>query len=458
MAGFQERLKSSLQLQLSFALAAGVLLIAVLAGGFSFMAAYGEANELQDDTLREVSALLAGQGGLAPSAVDGANPHKDSHVVAQIVGDPRGALPFPAELPEGLSTRELKGESYRVLVHTLGDGRRIAVAQETDLRDDAAHASAVRTVLPMLLLMVLLLIIVAGVVRKLVGPIAAAAQELDQRGRHAFPQLQHAHDLRPMDEHALPAELRPFIAALNRMLGRLAAAVAAQRRFVADAAHELRTPMAAIALQAERLSKAAMSPEAAQRLTTLREGIARGTALLDQMLSLARAQAQSPEDQRHTPLRPVLLRVVEDLLPQAGAAGIDLGLTGEGDPQLLLRQADLYMLVKNLVDNAIRFSPPGSRVDIDVKVADEHVVLRVSDEGPGIPANEQQQVFAPFYRGAGQDTPGTGLGLAIVAAIVAQAGGNCALSNGAPGRATGLCVEVSIPFQPADGVPRTANL
>ena len=267
MAGFQERLKSSLQLQLSLALAAGVLLIAALAGGFSFMAAYGEANELQDDTLREVSALLAGQ--------------------------------------------------------------------------------------------------------------------------------------------------------------------------------------------AERLSKAGMSPEAADRLVTLREGIARGTALLDQMLSLARAQAQSHEAAPCTRLRPVLLRVVEDLLPQAGAAGIDLGLTGEseGDPQLPLRQADLYMLVKNLVDNAIRFSPRGSRVDIGVAAAADHAVLLVSDEGPGIPVEEQQQVFAAFYRGAGQDTPGTGLGLAIVAAIAARAGGSCTLSNGAPGRQSGLCVQVRLPLHPAGREP-----
>jgi two-component system OmpR family sensor kinase len=421
-------LTSSLRLRLSAVLATVILVTAVLAGTFSFMAAFDEAIELQDDTLREVAALVVRQGGAAAGARADAHAshNRDARVLVEML-DPHAAsapLPLPANMPEGFSTRTVGHAGWRILVRTLDDGRRVAIAQETDLRDDAAQDSALRTVLPLAILMVVLLVAVAVLVRQLVGPITAAARELDGRD---------AHDLAPLDAGAVPDEVRPFVVALNRMLERLAAALAAQRRFVADAAHELRTPMTAIALQAERLAHTPMPDEAAARLATLRQGIERGKALLDQLLSLARVQSRPLADEREAPVRPVLLRVLEDVLPLAESKDVDLGLAGPDDLTAALGEADLYKLARNLVDNAIRYGPRGGRVDVAVRAEDSHVVIDVMDEGPGIPAAERTHVFAPFHRGAGADQEGTGLGLAIVAAIAAKAGGSVTLHERQPG-------------------------
>jgi two-component system OmpR family sensor kinase len=442
MDGFQERLKSSLRLQLSCALASAILLMALLAGAASFYLAFEEANELQDDTLREVAAILVRQGGAQglamPFASEGRN--KDARVLVQpLDGTGRaapGALALPRAVPDGLSTQEVGGTQFRVLVSAMADGRRFAVAQETDVRDDAATDSAWRTMLPLLALIAVLLLIVAALVRKLVAPVANAALELDQRDQH---------DLRPVSEQALPVEVKPFVVALNRMLARLGAAMDGQRRFVADAAHELRSPMAAIALQAERLASAPMSPEAAERLQALRQGIERGKTLLDQLLSLARVQARLPRAPDSADVHPVLIRVLEDLLPLAELKSLDVGLSGVLDAQVLMSEAELHMLVRNLVDNAIRYSPPHGQIDVDVQLDANGVHISVIDAGPGIPPEEHEHVFAPFHRLGDQERQGTGLGLAIVAAIVQKYGGAVSLRNRHGDGVTGLIVELQLP-------------
>ena len=445
MDGFQEQLKGSLRLQLSFALASAILLVALLAGAASFALAFKEANEMQDDTLHAVAAILVRQGGAdalaRPFSSEGRN--KDARVLVQALDGPGrtapGGLALPRSVPDGLSTQETGGEEYRVLVRATADGRRIAVAQETDVRDDAAAASAWRTMLPLLVLMAVLLLIVAALVRKLVAPVANAALELDQRDQH---------DLRPVSEQALPLEVKPFVVALNRMLGRLDAAMDTQRRFVADAAHELRSPMAAIALQAERLAQAPMSPEAVERLQVLRQGIERGKTLLDQLLSLARVQARQPHAPESADVRKVLIRVLEDLLPLAEVKSLDVGLSGMLDARVLLSEAELHMLARNLVDNAIRHSPAHGQVDVDVQVAASAVHIAVIDAGPGIPPEEHERVFAPFHRYGDQhrqERQGTGLGLAIVAAIVQKCGGAVSLRNRCGDGVTGLIVELQLP-------------
>ena len=442
MDGFQERLKGSLRLQLSFALALAILVVALLAGAASFALAFEEANELQDDTLREVAAILVRQGGAqalaAPFTSEGRN--KEARVLVQPLDGPAAEAPWvlalPRSVPTGLSTQQVGGEEFRVLVSVMADGRRVAVAQDTDIRDDAASDSAWRTMLPLLVLIVVLLLIVAALVRKLVAPVANAAVELDQRDQH---------DLRPVSEQALPVEVKPFVVALNRMLARMGAAMETQRRFVADAAHELRSPMAAIALQAERLANAPMSAEAAERLHALRQGIERGKTLLDQLLSLARVQARLPHAPESADVRKVLIRVLEDLVPLAELKSLDVGLSGTLDTQVLVSEAELHMLVRNLVDNAIRYSPSQGQIDVDVQVLSSTVQISVIDAGPGIPPEEHEHVFAPFHRQGDQAQQGTGLGLAIVAAIVQKSGGTVSLRNRIGAGVTGLIVELQLP-------------
>jgi two-component system OmpR family sensor kinase len=443
MDGVQARLRASLRWQLSLVLAAVMFVAAIAAGTFSFLTAWRSANDLQDDTLREIAALAlrlpAGTSLARPAGVP-ASRNRDARVLVATLGgsDEAGAssLAFPAHIPDGFSTRDVGGTGYRVLVQTVADGRRIAVAQETDLRDDAAQDSAVRTVLPLVILAVVLLVTVTVLVRKVIAPITAAAHALDARDQH---------DLSPLDDQAVPAEVRPFVVALNRLLGRLAATLAVERRFIADAAHELRTPLTAIALQAERLAEAPMPDEARARLAVLRQGIVRGTALLDQLLSLARARLQPSPERHGTPVRAALRRVIEDMLTMAEARNVDIGIVEEADVRVLLSEADLYMLIKNLVDNAIRYGRVGGRVDLAVRAETKHAVIEVADEGPGIADDELESVFAPFYRGAGQEQPGTGIGLAIVASIVDKCGGKVALHRRGGEPPGGMRARVTLP-------------
>lgn len=445
MAGVKARLKTSMQLRLSLALSGAITLMALIAGGFAFFTAFEEAHEWQDDLLRQVAGLVDQQSNIS---FPGNRPHsdrkgdpEDSRVIVQrldgqdAMGLPSAApLRLPDNLADGFHSLTLDGEEHRVLIYRMVNGQRIAVAQETELRDEAARASAIRTVLPLIVLMPILLVVVGDLIRKMFAPIHAAASELDVRSEN---------NLSALDKARVPFEVQPFIEALNKMLSRLEIAISEQQRFVADAAHELRTPLTAISLQAETLAAAPMSEEASGRLDVLRQGIRRSRALMEQLLSLARAQSGADETSAATPLRKLLCRILEDLLPLAEARAIDLGIVGESDLIVCAPEDDLYTLLKNLIDNAIRYSPDGARVDVLWRQVGEAAQITVQDNGPGIPEAERGRVFAPFYRRLGTRQEGSGLGLAIVDAIAKRIGVQIALHGAAHG--PGLAVVVTVP-------------
>ena len=191
--------------------------------------------------------------------------------------------------------------------------------------------------------------------RQMFKPIKAMASDIDHRNEG---------DLAALSETNVPSEIRPFVIAINQLLSRVGQSVAAQRRFVADAAHELRSPLTALSLQAERLADAEMSPEAQARLATLRQGILRNRCLLEQLLTLARIQEPSPEKSVPVSVQKVYRQVLEDLMPLAEVKNIDLGVVGGQDASVMATEVELYTLVKNLVDNAIRHTPHGGRVDL----------------------------------------------------------------------------------------------
>ncbi len=443
------RLNESVQLKLSFTLSLAILALAIVAGAFSFLSALGEAHELQDDVLRQVAHLVDRQH-LLPAEPGAATEFKqgdeEARVIVQGLGDGAtsrlsvdegGALPLPATLPDGLHTLEVGGETFRVLVKTTRAGERIAVAQESGFRNEIARDGALRTVMPILILVPILLLIVADLVRKMFRPIAALSREIDQRAEQ---------DLHPIEDRHLPAEVRPFAVAINRLLARVGQAMESQRRFVADAAHELRSPLTALSLQAERLADAEMSAAARDRLAVLRQGIERGRNLLDQLLTLARAQAVAASPTSPVSVQHVFRRVLEDLLPLAEAKHIDIGVEGTQDARVWVSELDLTAVVKNLVDNAIRYTPVGGRADLSVSVAQGHAVLRIQDSGPGIPAQERDRVFDPFYRTLGNGQLGSGLGLSIVRTIADRIGAEIRLDFADEAKQAGLCVTLRIPL------------
>lgn len=451
MDGLKRRLNESIQFKLSFTLSLAILAVAIVAGVFSFRSAFNEAHELQDDVLRQVAQLMDTQR-LSPPPVGAAVRNnagdEESRVIVQRLGgdsrpalsvDAGGALALPATLSDGLHTLDISGETFRVLVKATAMGDRIAVAQELGFRNEIARDGALRTVMPFLVLVPVLLLIVADLVRKMFRPIATLSREIDQRGEQ---------ELHPVEDSHLPLEVQPFAVAINRLLARVAQAMESRHRFVADAAHELRSPLTALSLQAERLAQAEMPELARERLTVLRQGIERGRNLLDQLLSLAKAQSDAGSPGSPVSIQGVYRRVLEDLMPLAEAKRIDLGVEGAEDALVWVSELDLLAVVKNLVDNAIRYTPGGGRVDLSVSAAHGQAALRVQDNGPGIPLAERERVFDPFYRSLGSAQIGSGLGLSIVQTIALRAGASIHLDYTDQARQTGLSVTIVFPAAP----------
>lgn len=205
--------------------------------------------------------------------------------------------------------------------------------------------------MPLVAFVPVLLLVVGWLVRRIFRPVASLSSEIDRR--------QYS-ELHPVSTEHLPNEIRPFLRAINNLLSRVSTSVDAQHRFVADAAHELRTPLTALSLQAERLAEADMSATARERLVELRQGIERGRHMLEHLLTLSSVQATQSDGHAATDsvLR-VFRQTLETLYPLAEAKGIDLGIEASEDASLPMSEADLSMLIKNLVDNAIRYTPAG---------------------------------------------------------------------------------------------------
>ncbi|HEV7577916.1 MAG TPA: ATP-binding protein [Caldimonas sp.] len=424
-------MRNSLQLRLSLWLSVLIVVAGALAGALALVLAYADANELQDDQLRQLAALVDA-GRLSPAAI-AASPAGDASAEedTRIVVEPLTASGFPPALSDGLHTLRREGEEWRVLFRTLHSGQRVVVGQRTALRDELAFNSAWRTLLPVVALVPALLVLVAIAVRRTVAPLTRLARRLDR-----------AEGLDPPDLRAerLAEEVEPFVAAIERLVMRLRGALDQHRRFVADAAHELRSPIAALTVQADNLARADLSAAARERLEPLIQGLARTRTLLEQLLSLARLQASGSRRAVVVPLEPIAREVVETLLPMAQARRVDLGF-GRIEPVAIRASAeDAAMLLRNVVENALRHSPAGATVTIALYQEHGDAVLAVEDDGPGIPVEQRARVFDAFYRGPGAAEEGSGLGLALVRGIAERWGASVRLEDRA-GPGSGLRFE-----------------
>ena len=513
MDGEQAGLSQSLQFRLARAISLAVAAMATVAGILSFRATLHEVHEFQDEILEQAAELLGPESGQATASlpVQGCLQTDDDEeglIIQRLPALPKGSqngkdrkqssatdtvtkdsltndepatsvrssdatrtsaakrssasrgkddddddnearcLPLPATLKNGFHAFRHQNLDYRVYVHRLRDGSRIAVSQETRM-------SALYSTLPLLLLVPVLLALMLMLIRLMLRPLAELSRTVDARQEH---------DLKPLPKTDLPTELQPFVNAINGLLGRTGAAMESQRRFVADAAHELRSPLAALSLQAERLHAVPMSPEATERLETLQAGIRRSRHLLEQLLLLARAQnarwgqGQAAATAASVPtvvaVLPVMRRVLEDLLPLADQKRLNLGISAapglthdaEADERIRVAADEmaLYTLLRNLADNAIRYTPAGGQIDLWVDRHGTEVVMAVQDNGPGIPAEERARVVDPFYRVLGTGESGSGLGLSIVDTLVGNLKGRLRLDDAA-GHAHGLLAEVTLP-------------
>lgn len=451
MDGLQGKLTNSLQLRLAAALSALVIALALGAGAFSFWTAFEEANELQDDQLRQMAALIDQHEvpveSLHPGVPErGVDP--DLQFVVQVIEGPAAStaagegslLALPPSLPGGLQTAVVGRESWRLYVRPLRTGAKLVVGQQTAARDEIARTGALRTVLPLLALVPVLLLLVGLIVRRALKPILDLSRELDRRSEN---------DLATLRDERVPNEIRPFTASINRLLVRVAHSMDAQRRFVADAAHELRTPLTVLSLQAEALSGRELPDHARERVVSLRQGIQRARSLLEQLLTLARFEAAPAATTRPSPISAMaaVRTIIEEQLPLAEEKHIDLGVVGDGaDAFVHVRDVELHSLLRNLIDNALRYTPPGGRVDVGLRADAGGVTVEVADSGPGIPVHERARVFDPFYRVLGTETEGSGLGLSIVRTLAERMGISVKLDDARSGAGLGgLLVLVSFP-------------
>jgi two-component system OmpR family sensor kinase len=279
------------------------------------------------------------------------------------------------------------------------------------------------------------MVLIALVVDQTLRPLSRLAELLDaKRSDH----------LEKLPTEGIPTELLPFVSSINRLLERIKAMFDSQRRFVADAAHELRTPITALVVQAENLEQANLSPDGRNRLASLKTGIRRTAHLLEQLLTLARYDSDISRDKPQSEFDRVLKEVVADLLPAAQSKSIDLGFARIESVTVQVEPVALTVLARNLLDNALRHTPTSGQVDVSLFTEYGFIVFMIEDTGSGIPDADLDRIFEPFVRGSRSQGKGSGLGLSIARRIVERCHGSIRLENKTtPG--SGLRVIVRIP-------------
>jgi two-component system, OmpR family, sensor kinase len=431
---------ASIRARLHVGSAAIILITGLAAVVAAYRWAYHEAIELQDAVLVQIGALAI-NNRIQPGPAIEHGIDAEARVIIEEVGrsppDGNASLSrLSDDIPDGLQTLVRDKGSWRTLVRTRPDGSRVAVSQSTGYRDEVARESAPRAILPLAALIPSLMLLVGVVIRYSFRPVSLLAAQLDAK---------KTNHLAKLPTEGMPTELLPFIASINRLLDRIGAMFDQQRRFIADAAHELRTPVTALSLQAENLDRIELPQESRDRLSELKTGIRRTAHLLEQLLALAKYDAGRAPQAPRTAFDEIAKEVVADFIPRAQARAVDLGFEHIDHVFVAADGTALAVLVRNLVDNALYYTPDGGRIDIALFHHRNHAVLRIEDSGPGVPEAELVRVFEPFYRGSWSVGEGTGLGLSIVRRVAETLGGSVVLENILAPDRTGLRVNVRIP-------------
>lgn len=435
---------SSIRRRLLLWLLSGIGLLLIVAAAGVYLEIRDEINELFDAQLQQ-SAYAFPRGAVVPARgndIDKSDGDSPLQSLVIEVRQPGVAKPFyhsqahavlPAHVPAGFSSPIINGRVWRLYSLEARD-RHVEVAQPLSVRDTAANEIAEQLLLPLAATLPFAALLIWFGVGRGLRPLRQTAREIQQRSDA---------DLASLDTTALPRELRPMVTALNDLMERLAQVLQAQQHFIADAAHELLTPLTALQLQAQWLQRSNDNRERQEGLLELRAGIERTVRLARQLLALARQESKSAAVVVAINLTALAREVVAEQAGTAAARQIDLGFDGSIPLQITGEAEALRMMLSNLVDNAIKYTPVGGRVDVRVTGTDDVGLLYVEDSGPGIPSEDLQRVFDRFYRKPGQTVTGSGLGLAIVRNIAERQGVNLKLSNG--GTLGGLVVECRWP-------------
>ncbi len=415
-------------------------------------------NALLDPVLAIANSISRGEKGISinlpPEAFDALRVDSRDRMFIQvrgpdnevIAGTPRLPPPSISIPPSGHIYYDIRSDDERLRVAALHvphpDGSIIVQAAETYVKRD----------------MIVLEILLASMLSELIVAVAAIVLLWYgiKRGLEPLEQLRDdiaarsMKDLSPVIAENKPTEVVPIIAAINQLLGRLKAAIDGQQRFIANAAHQLRTPLAGLKTHGELALRQPSTVELRSLLEMIASETERSSHLVNQLLTLARSEPEGIPNLHHNPvnLREVAGRAVQDWVPRAVAKNIDMGFELQdawtyGDP-LLMRE-----LLANLMDNALSYTPAGGMVTVRTEEREGMAIMEVEDNGPGIPTAEREHVFERFYRVKGTEGNGCGLGLAIVREITNRHGGNVRIETPPSGKGSLVRIELDSLNKPA---------
>ena len=403
-----------------------------------------ELDELLDAHLAQSASLLLAQVGHDAEDIEidqVPQLHRYSrHVAFQVWYRGRKLVLHSAGAPntplssqqEGFSNRVIKNRNWRVFSSWDSRSRYLVqVAEQREARDHLAATVVGNMLMPMLIMLPILGALIWFGISRGLRPLNAISNEVAQR---------RPESLEPMALQAVPDEVAPLVQDLNRLFERVSESLDKERRFTADAAHELRTPLAAIKTQAQVAQAASKDAGRQQALASVVEGCDRAARLVEQLLTLARLEPESFKARESCDLRSITREVIAELAPKAVSKNIELQLVAEQEAIMQGDTALLGILVRNLADNAVRYSPGNSAVQIRIRSSGEIIELSVCDQGPGIPEAEKARIWDRFYRVLGSGETGSGLGLSIVKQIADLHHAEVETASGENGK--GLCVNV----------------
>ncbi|HCN18274.1 MAG TPA: hypothetical protein DIS81_09995 [Psychrobacter sp.] len=463
---------NSLQFQLIFWSVVSLLLLAIVAGGYGFWYSYNEINDFQDDNLKNTAALLEQSLNISGLNKNAAYSYSDEHARSNIhfdTDDDDGAItvdivilsaslnngvedyqnvqsddehdysePIPLALvnsvPQGISDQNIDGHSWRtyrndVKIESLDTDEEVALIlrQQTDLQDDLAKASALQSFLPLIIGIALLLLLLPFIMWRMMKPVRQLHHEISARNEN---------DLSPLSIGRLPSELLPLAESLNRLLAIVKISIERQQRFIADAAHELRSPLTAISLQLQRLQRISNDNVMSEGLDKLAIRLRRNQSLVEQLLTLARAGNINTElgtETTATNVKSIIEQVIGLLIPIADNKNIELTVDLQSSSKVKIDETSLLMLIKNLIQNAIIYTLDNGQVMVKLyqleqnsgsldksalnaqynfgshviqsgklndisKTLDNKLVLQIIDSGAGIDPSDYEKAFEPFIR------------------------------------------------------------
>lgn len=386
----------------------------------------GASAAQNQDNSKEASAN--GQP-LTPSIVD-IHKFKYDIIIAPLFGRPGDALYIPPGVADGFYTVMVADQRVRAFVSTNTNGQRFVVARPLNSIDSITHQAFISAVWQFVGIILLFIPLLMISVRWMFANLNKIAKSLYKRSED---------DLSPVipENHVgfVPSELDGFILALNKLFSKVDEGIHSKRRFIADAAHEMRTPLTALSLQAESLEKEELSSSARLKVERLKDGISRERQLMTSLLTLAREQNRNDIMLENIDIFDLYTKLIDEQGVLADRKDIDLGVEGNVRFNIVSDRMRLLRIMSNLLSNAIKYTPDGGRIDLMAKMLDDgRLQLIVQDDGPGIPEECLKHILEPFYRVGGDrsEIQGTGLGLAIVKASCESINANLEFSNASP--------------------------